>query len=48
MFAPLIGKTMEIYINMLVKSTIHRDHLAQFGETFMLMAQYKLQLNLEK
>ena len=48
-FEPLLGKTMEAYIeDMLVKSRFQGDHLAHLQEVFKLMRRHQLQLNPEK
>ena len=48
-FEPLLGKTMEVYIDdILVKSRPRKDHLAHLREAFCLLWQYQLRLNLAK
>ena len=43
MFEPLLGKTMEAYIDdMLVKSNSHKDHLAHLRQAFHLMRLHRL------
>ena len=45
-FQPLIGKTMEVYIDdMLVKSKEHPDHMKHLQETFELLRRYVMKLN---
>ena len=45
-FRPLIGKTMEVYIdNMLVKYKEHPDHEKHLQETFELLRRYDMKLN---
>ena len=45
-FRPLMGKTMEIYINnMLVKSKERPNHTKQLQETFELLHTYGMKLN---
>ena len=45
-FRPLIGKTMEVYINdMLVKSKERPDHTKHLQETFELLLTYSMKLN---
>ena len=45
-FQPLMGKTMEIYIdNMLVKSKERPDHMKLLQETFELLPTYDMKLN---
>ena len=47
-FEPLLGKTMEAYIDdMLVKSKFRGDHLTHLREAFQLMRKHVLRLNLE-
>ena len=49
MFRPLLGKTMEVYINdMLVKSKEHSDHAAHLQEAFELLRAYGMKLNPSK
>ena len=48
-FRPLMGKTMEVYIDdMLVKSKEFLDHTKHLQETFELMCMYDMKLNLLK
>ena len=45
-FANLISKTMEVYVNdMLVKSLWKEDHLIDLWETFALLWKYNMKLN---
>ena len=45
-FQPLIGKTMEVYIDdMLVKSKERLDHEKHLQETFKLLRRYDMKLN---
>ena len=45
-FQPLIGKTMEVYINdMLVKSKERPYHLRHLQETFERLRRYDMKLN---
>ena len=45
-FRPLMGKTMEVYINdMLVKSKERPDHTKHLQETFELLHTYGMKLN---
>ena len=45
----MLGKTMEVYIDdMLVKLKSRDNHLAHMQETFQLMRQHHLRLNLNK
>ena len=45
-FRPLIGKTIEVYINdMLVKSKECPDHEKHLQETFELLRRYDMKLN---
>ena len=49
MFRPLLGSTMEVYINdMLVKSKRCLDHAAHLQQTFDLLRKYGMKLNLLK
>ena len=49
MFRPLLGKTMEVYIDgMLVKSKQRPDHVAHLQEAFELLRAYDMKLNLLK
>ena len=46
MFRPLLGSTMEVYINdMLVKSKQRTDHAAHLQQTFDLFRKYGMKLN---
>ena len=46
MFRPLLGSTMEVYINdMLVKSKQRPDHAAHLQQTFDLLREYGMKLN---
>ena len=45
-FQPLIGKSMEVYIDdMLVKSKEHPDHTRHLQETFKLLRRHNMKLN---
>ena len=45
-FRPLIGKTMEVYIDdMLVKSKERPDHMKHLQETFELLRGHNMKLN---
>ena len=49
MFRPLLGKTMEVYIDdMLVKSKERPDHAKHLQETFELLRVYGMKLNPSK
>ena len=49
MFRPLLGKTMEVYIDdMLVKSKERPDHAKHLQETFELLRAYRMKLNPSK
>ena len=49
MFEPLMGKSMEVYIDdMLVKSQSREDHLAHLREAFSLIILHHLWLNPDK
>ena len=49
MFRPLLGKTMEVYIdNMLVKSKEHPNHATRLQEAFELLKAYDMKLNPSK
>ena len=49
MFEPLLGRTMEAYINnMLVKLKSQENHIAHLQEAFQLMRLHRLQLNPDK
>ena len=49
MFRPLVGKTMEVYIDdMLVKSKEGPDHAKHLQETFELLREYRMKLNPSK
>ena len=46
MFKPLLGKTMEVYIDdMLVKSKQCSDHVTHLQEAFNLLRAYNMKLN---
>ena len=46
MFRPLLGKTMEVYIDdMLVKSKEHPDHATHLQEPFDLLKAYNMKFN---
>ena len=46
MFKPLLGKTMEVYIDdMLVKSKQRSDHVTHLQEAFDLLRAYSMKLN---
>ena len=45
-FANLIGKTMEVYIDdMLVKSLWKEDHIIDLRDMFILLRKYNMKLN---
>ena len=49
MFRPLLGKTMEVYIDdMLVKSKERSDHTTHLQEAFELLRAYEMKLNPSK
>ena len=49
MFGPLLGKTIEVYIDdVLVKSKSRSNHLAYLREAFQLMRLHHLRLNPDK
>lgn len=49
LFAKLIGKTMEVYINdMLIKSLKAEDYMAHLNETFQILQRYRMMFNLLK
>ena len=49
MFRPLLGKTIEVYINdMLVKSKERPDHATHLQEAFELLKAYDMKLNPSK
>ena len=49
MFRPLLGKTIEVYIDdMLVKSKECLDHAEHLQEAFELLRAYGMKLNLSK
>ena len=49
MFKPLLGKTMEVYIDdMLVKSNRRPDHVTHLQEAFYLLRAYAMKLNPSK
>ena len=46
MFKEQIGKTIEVYMDdMLVKSKIVPDHVADFFNTFVVLRKYRMKLN---
>ena len=46
LFRPLLGKTMEVYIDdMLVKSKKHFDNTKHLQEVFELLRKYNMKLN---
>ncbi|KAH9727588.1 Ribonuclease H [Citrus sinensis] len=48
-FKPLIGKTMEVYVDdMITKSKIPEEYVRHLEETFELLRKYKMKLNPEK
>lgn len=48
-FKPLIGHTMEVYVDdMITKSKEPRDHVKHLEETFELLRKYEMKLNPEK
>ena len=48
-FKPLIGHTMEVYVDdMITKSRELRDHVKHLEETFELLRRYEMKLNPEK
>ena len=48
-FKPLIGKTMEVYVdNMITKSVKEGDHTLDLKETFKLLWTYLMKLNPKK
>ena len=49
MFRPLLGKTIEVYIDdMLVKSKERLDHVEHLQEAFELLRAYGMKLNPSK
>ena len=49
MFEPLLGRTMEVYIDgMLVKSKSREDHLSHLWDVFLLIRVHCLRLNPDK
>ena len=49
MFRPLLGKTIEVYIDdMLVKSKQRLDHVTRLQEAFELLKAYDMKLNPSK
>ena len=49
MFRPLLGKTMEVYIDdMLIKSKERSDHVEHLQEAFKLLRAYDMKLNPSK
>ena len=48
-FADLIGKTMEVYMDdMLVKSLLATNHVDNLREMFLILRRYKMKLNPNK
>ena len=48
-FEPLIGKTMEVYVDdMITKSIEEDDHVQDLEETFKLLRSYAMKLNPKK
>ena len=48
-FKPLIGRTMEVYVDdMITKSKNPNEHVKHLEETFGLLRKYKMTLNLKK
>ena len=48
-FADLIGKTMEVYVDdMLVKSLLATNHVDNLREMFLILRRYKMKLNPNK
>lgn len=46
MFAKLIGRTIEVYVdNMFVKSLKADDHVMYLNETFQILRKYRMRLN---
>ena len=46
MFKDLIGKSMEVYVDdMLVKSKIVGDHIANLNQMFNILQKYQMKLN---
>ena len=45
MFKPLLGKTMEVYIDDMVKSKRRQDHVTHLQEAFDLLKAYDMNLN---
>ncbi|KAL5743997.1 hypothetical protein ACOSQ2_027113 [Xanthoceras sorbifolium] len=49
MFTKQIGRTMEVYVDdMLTKSLIAKEHTYNLRETFEILREYEMKLNLEK
>ena len=49
MFKPLIGRTIEVYVDdMITKSKIPKEYVGHLEETFGLLRKYKMKLNPEK
>jgi len=44
-FKDLIGSTIEVYIDDMVKSVMCMDHLQHLGEAFDLLRKYKVKFN---
>ena len=48
-FKPLIGQTVEVYINdIIVKSKTYVEHIQHLEKAFNLMRKYNMKLNLVK
>ena len=48
-FKPLIGRTVEVYIDdIIVKSWTRAEHIQHLEETFRLMRAYNMKLNPDK
>ena len=46
MFRPLLGNTMEVYIDdMMVKSRPHSDHATHLQQAFDILRKYGMKLN---
>ena len=49
MFEPILGKTMDEYIDdMVIKSKEEPDHIRNLTEVFIILKQHKLRLNATK
>jgi len=44
-FRDLIARTMEVYVDHMVKTVLRTDHLQHLGEAFDLLQKYKVKLN---